>query len=304
MQVNVDDLRKVKGVGDKTIARIKQELSLKNKKSIEAKDFTPTKYKNVQLYLGDCLEVMDYLIKKQIKVDAIIADPPYGVTNCKWDTVIPFKEMWQRLKRLRKDTTPIVLFGNEPFSSTLRTSNIWEYKYDWIWAKSNPSNIALANKQPMRYHEVISVFYKEQCTYNKQMIKRESPRIKQAQANDYVFHNSQSEQTSLKYIEVNSSDYDANLKNPSTILEFNSLRPNAKEFVNHPTQKPVKLVEHLIKTYTNKGDTVLDFTMGSGTTGVAAVLNKRKFIGIELDKEYFRISTDRIEKVLEEENDV
>lgn len=251
-------------------------------------------YKNekygIKLYNGDCLEVMDRLIENGVKVDAIITDPPYGTTACKWDSVIPFDEMWKRLNSLRDDSTPIILFNQEPFGSMLRISNIKEYKYDWIWEKSNPSNIALVNKQPMRYHELISVFYKKQCKYNKQMIIRESPRIKQAQDSDYVFHNSQSEQTRLKYIEVNSNKYDKDLKNPSTILKFNSLRPNAKEFVKHPTQKPTALMEYLIKTYTNDGDTVLDFTMGSGTTGVACVNTNRKFIGIELDENYFNIA--------------
>ena len=121
----------------------------------------------IKLFQGDCLEVMDELISKNIKFNAIITDPPYGTTQCKWDSIIPFDEMWTRLKQLRKDKTPIVLFGSEPFSSTLRMSNIKEYKYDWVWEKSNPSNIALANKQPMRYHELISVFYKSQSLYNK-----------------------------------------------------------------------------------------------------------------------------------------
>ena len=246
----------------------------------------------INLMLGDCLERM-----KEIpdgSVDMVLTDPPYGTTACKWDSVIPFEPMWEQLNRIIKPNGAIVLFGSEPFSSSLRMSNIKNYKYDWIWEKSNPSNIALANKQPMRYHELISVFYKKQCKYNKQMIPRESLRIKQHQSSGYIFHNSQSEQTGLKYIEVNSNRYDKDLKNPSTILKFNSLRPNAKEFVKHPTQKPVALMEYLIKTYTNENETVLDFTMGSGTTGVACMNTGRKFIGIELDDNYFEIATKRI----------
>jgi site-specific DNA-methyltransferase (adenine-specific) len=208
--------------------------------------------------------------------------------------------MWERINKLSNDNTPTILFCQEPFGSTLRASNIKNYKYDWIWEKSNPSNIALANKQPMRYHELVSVFYKKQPTYNKQMIVRDSPRIKQAQDSNYVFHNSQSEQTALKYIEVDSNKYDKDFKNPSTILKFNSLRPNAKEFVKHPTQKPVALLEYLIKTYTNKGDTVLDFTMGSGSTGVACLNTNRNFIGIELDETYFNLATERIKNNMKE----
>ena len=160
--------------------------------------------------------------------------------------------------------------------------------------KSNPSNIGNANRQPLSYHEVISVFYKKQCKYNKQMIPRESKRIEQAHKTGYVFHNSTSEQNALGYIEVNSSKYSANFKNPSTILKFNSLRPNSKEFVKHPTQKPVALLEYLIKTYTNEDELVLDFTMGSGSTGVACINTNRKFIGIELDEKYFNIAVGRM----------
>jgi site-specific DNA-methyltransferase (adenine-specific) len=243
---------------------------------------------------GDCLELMKNIPDKSI--DMILCDLPYGTTACKWDTVIPFEPLWEQYERVIKDNGAIVLFGQEPFSSYLRLSNINLYKYDWIWEKSNPSNIALANKQPMRYHELISVFYKKQPTYNKQMIKRESPRIKQAHENNYVFHNSQSEQTSLQYIEVDSKKYDADLKNPSTILKFNSLRPNAKEFVKHPTQKPVALLEYLIKTYTNENETVLDNCMGSGSTCVAAINTNRHYIGFELDPEYFEIAQKRIEE--------
>jgi site-specific DNA-methyltransferase (adenine-specific) len=248
----------------------------------------------VRLIHGDCLEAMAQLVAEGVKVDAIITDPPYGTTACKWDSVIPFDKMWTLLNALIKPKGAIVLFGSEPFSSALRMSNIKNYKYDWIWEKSNPSNIALANKQPMKYHEIISIFCNESTNYYKQMIPRNDRTMANAKKRGYVFHNSGSDQTGLKYIEVHSDRYDADVKNPSTILKFNSLRPNAKEFVNHPTQKPVALMEYLIKTYTLKGETVLDFTMGSGSTGVACKNTNRDFIGIELDDKYFDIATRRI----------
>ena len=255
---------------------------------------------NYKLYKGDCLEVMDGLISLGVKFDAIICDPPYGKLNknkTKWDNPISYKEMWDRLNKLIKSNGAIALFGTEPFSSELRMSNIPMYKYDWVWEKSNPSNIGNANRQPMKYHENISVFYKGQCTYNKQMIPRESKRIAQAHKNNYTFHNSMSEQNMLGYIEVESKKYDANFKNPSTILKFNSLRPNSKEFVGHSTQKPVALMEYLVKTYTNEGDLILDFTCGSGSTGVACLNTGRRFVGVELDEKYFNIAKERLESV-------
>lgn len=247
-----------------------------------------------KIYNEDCLEGMKRIDDKSI--DMILCDLPYGTTACKWDNIIPFEPLWEQYERVIKDNGAIVLFGQEPFSSNLRISNVKLYKYDWVWEKSNPSNIALANKQPMKYHELISVFYRKQPIYNKQMIIRESPRIKQAHKNNYIFHNSESEQTTLKYIEVYSIKYDADLKNPSTILKFNSLRPNAKEFVKHPTQKPVALCEYLIKTYTNEGELILDNCMGSGTTAIACINTNRNYIGFELDQTYFNLANERIEK--------
>ena len=249
-----------------------------------------------KIYNEDCLEGMKKIDDKSI--DMILCDLPYGTTACKWDTIIPFKPLWEQYERIIKNNGAMVLFGQEPFSSYLRLSNIDDYKYDWVWEKSNPSNIAQANKQPMRYHELISVFYKKQSTYNKQMIPRDSPRIKQAQKNDYVFHNSQSEQTALGYIEVDSKKYSADWKNPSTLLKFNSLRPNSKEFVKHPTQKPVALFEYLIKTYTNENETVLDNCIGSGSTAIACINTNRNFIGFEKDTVYCDLANKRIENAL------
>ena len=247
----------------------------------------------IELIQGECLEKMKDIPDGSI--DVILCDLPYGTTACKWDVVIPFDRLWEQYKRIIKDRGAIVLFGSEPFSSYLRMSNIKQYKYDWIWEKSNPSNIALANKQPMKYHETISVFCNGSTYYYKQMIPRLDRTMASAKKRGYVFHNSGSDQTGLKYIEVSSDKYDADLKNPSTILKFNSLRPNAKEFVKHPTQKTVALLEYLIKTYTLEGETVLDNCMGSGSTGVACINTNRNYICIEKDEKYFEIGKNRIE---------
>jgi site-specific DNA-methyltransferase (adenine-specific) len=238
---------------------------------------------NIQLFLGDCLEVMDKLIEQGVKVDAVITDPPYGTTKCKWDSIIPFDEMWKRLKLLRNDNTPIVLFGSEPFSSALRMSNTKEYKYDWIWEKSKATNFLNAKKQPLRAYEAISVFYKQQCKYNPQMVELENPiTIKRTQNLDNI-------SITNKFNTIPQSNYTHS--HPKNILKFNN------EMFLHPTQKPVALLEYLIKTYTNEGDLVLDFTAGSFSTGVACVNTNRKFIGIELDENYFEIGKNRINQL-------
>ena len=236
----------------------------------------------IQLFNGDCLEIMDKLIADGVKVDAIITDPPYGTTACKWDNVIPFDEMWKRLKLLRKENSPIVLFGSEPFSSYLRISNIKEYKYDWIWNKFKAGNIFLANYQPMKIHEIISVFGKGNITYNP--IKEIRDKIK-------ISKNYGTGATMGGNYEKEEKVYIYEDKNPVSIIEISNANQKGKL---HPTQKPVALMEYLIKTYTNQGDTVLDFCMGSGTTGVACKKLNRNFIGIELDKKYFDIAEKRI----------
>ena len=236
----------------------------------------------IQLFNGDCLEIMNKLIADGVKVDAVITDPPYGTTACKWDSVIPFDEMWKRLKALRKDNTPIVLFGSEPFSTYLRMSNIKEFKYDWIWNKFKAGNIFLANYQPMKIHEIISVFGKDNITYNP--IKEIRDKIK-------ISKNYGTGATMGGNYEKEEKVYIYKDKNPVSIIEISNARQKGK---SHPTQKPLDLMEYLVKTYTNEGDTVLDFTMGSGTTGVACKNLNRNFIGIELDKKYFDIAEKRI----------
>ena len=196
--------------------------------------------------------------------------------------MIPFDEMWKRLKALRKDNTPIVLFGSEPFSTYLRMSNIKEFKYDWIWNKFKAGNIFLANYQPMKIHEIISVFGKGNITYNP--IKEIRDKIK-------ISKNYGTGATMGGNYEKEEKVYIYKDKNPVSIIEISNARQKGK---SHPTQKPLDLMEYLVKTYTNEGDTVLDFTMGSGTTGVACKKLNRNFIGIELDKKYFDIAEKRI----------
>ena len=300
MEISLEELRNVKGIGPKTIERVKEHLIKLGELEDYRSEYNPDIHIEEGLYQGDCLDLMSGIPDKS--VDMILADLPYGTTACSWDIIIPFEPLWGQYERIIKDNGAIALFGSEPFSTKLRMSNLDWYKYDWIWEKSNPSNIALANKQPLRYHEIISVFYKKQVVYNKQMIPRESEAMRRAQKNNYVFKNAQSEQTSLKYIEVDSGKYDANYKNPSSVLKFNSLRPNSKEFVNHPTQKPVALLEYLIKTYTNEGDLVLDNVMGSGSTGVACKNLNRRFIGMELQEEYYKLAINRVNKHIIDHN--
>lgn len=209
---------------------------------------------NIKLYHGSCLDIMPKLIRAGIKIDAVITDPPYGTTACKWDSVIPFDAMWLRLNKLIKDNGAIVLFGSEPFSSALRMSNIKMYKYDWIWEKTRPSNPMLAKKQPLRYSELMSIFYSKQCNYYP--IKTKGSKN---HGTTIGKHFNKITQTNSIYSENTKA-----MKYPKNIIKFN----NDINTV-HPTQKPVALMEYLIKTYTKVGETVLDFTMGSGTTGVA-----------------------------------
>jgi len=238
----------------------------------------------IKLILGDCLEEMPKL--EAGSVDAIIADIPYGTTACKWDIVIPFAPMWKQLKRIVKPNGAIVLFGSEPFSSALRMSNIKNYKYDWVWKKTRPTGFANAKKRPLKLTENIIIFNAHYLYYIPQgLIKI-----------DKVMRNSRSTggDTTGKF--NYGKQYIQEFTNyPNEILEF-SLDEKSK---THPTQKPVALMEYLIKTYTNEGETVLDFAFGSGTTGVACGNLNRKFIGIELSEEYFEIAEKRIQKAYE-----
>ena len=232
---------------------------------------------------GDCLERMKEIPDKSI--DMVLTDPPYGTTACKWDNVIPFAPMWDELKRITKDNGAICLFGSEPFSSQLRMSNLKMFKYDWIWKKNAGSNFAQVKNQPMKEHELISIFSFNKNNYYPQM--QERAESGKSRVKTVVKYKTNAEVYNMKNNDIIES-LRPELRFPSSIQKFN------RERGLHPTQKPVPLLEYLIKTYTLENETVLDFTMGSGSTGVACKNLKRNFIGIEKDKEYFRIAKQRI----------
>ena len=237
---------------------------------------------NTILGHGDCLELMKQIPEGSI--DMVLTDPPYGTTACKWDSIIPFEPMWAELKRIIKPNGAIVLFGSEPFSSALRMSNIKQYKYDWVWDKKKSGNIFLAKHQPMKTFENILIFSKEKHHYFPIMKPREKiKKSKNYGTGEAIGGNRAAEDKVYTYKE----------KYPIAILEFSNASQKGKV---HPTQKPVALLEYLIKTYTQENETVLDFTMGSGSTGVAAKNTNRKFIGIELDQNYFEIAKKRIQE--------
>ena len=244
------------------------------------KDIITETYK---LLHGDCLERM-----KEIpdgSVDLILTDPPFGTTNCRWDSVIPFEPMWEQLKRIIKPNGAIVLFGSEPFSSALRMSNIKQYKYDWVWEKSKATGFLNSKKQPLRSHEIISVFYDKQPNYNPQMQLSEpyNKGVRKQQTEDDVYG-------SFNQVEVKN---DTGLRHPRSVQYFKTAE---HEGGFHKSQKPVALLEYLIKTYTNENETVLDFTFGSCSTGIACLNTNRKFIGIELDDNYFDIGANRMKE--------
>lgn len=241
----------------------------------------------MQLMHGDCLELMKDI--PDGSVDMILCDLPYGTTACKWDTVIPFATLWEQYKRVAKRNAAIVLFGAEPFSSMLRVSNMKCFKYDWLWEKDKATGHLNAKKQPMRNIEAISVFYTQQCTYNPQFYLKELKNIRPSttkRTNSDVYGDIMAD--SVRGIPITMGYPKQTLRFPSQfgggIASF------------HPTQKPVALMEYLIRTYTNEGETVLDNCMGSGTTGVACVNTGRSFIGIEQDDKYFDIARQRIEE--------
>ncbi len=239
-----------------------------------------------KLLQGNCLEKMKDI--PDGSVDMVLTDPPYGTTACKWDSIIPLVPMWQRLKQVIKSNGAIIMTASQPFTTNLINSNRLWFRYELIWQKERGQNFIQAKRQPLKSHENILVFYNKQPVYNPQMDDAPKENIRKPQ-----YHTSHKTEV-YRINKMPSHDYDMTKRYPKSVLFFKSGRARDKI---HPTQKPVALMEYLIKTYTNEGETVLDFAMGSGTTGVACGNLNRNFIGIELDETYFEMANKRIKKV-------
>ena len=246
----------------------------------------------IDLRLGDCLEVMKGI--EAGSIDAIITDPPYGTTACKWDSVIPFDLMWEQLNRIIKPNGAIVLFGSQPFTSALLMSNVKNFRHQWQWVKTKPTGAFSAKYMPMKANEDILVFGLNKVNYYPIMVKRTEAEFKASyRKNDSKSwgNNIQGHKDNLIIRKPKEEQW---YKYPTNIL--NIKKDTKRNGKGHPTQKPVALMEYLIKTYTNESETVLDFTMGSGSTGVACVNTNRNFIGIEMDNKYFNIAEQRIKE--------
>ena len=260
---------------------------------------------NIKLYKGDCLEIMDKLIRQGIEVDAIITDPPYGTTACKWDSVIPLDKMWERLNKLIKFNGAMCLFSSQPFTTQLCYSNLPNLKYCWYWEKSKPNGFQHSKNKPMKAIEEICVFSNAPMGHKTQLGDKRMKYNPQGivSIGEKVVKNCSHSGNTMGGENGKSSrpnqvgrKYEAFTGFPSDILKYNNI--TGKQCI-HPTQKPVELLEYLIKTYTNENEMVLDFTMGSGSTGVACVNTNRKFIGIELDDTYFEIAENRIQEAID-----
>jgi site-specific DNA-methyltransferase (adenine-specific) len=238
---------------------------------------------NIELIQGDCLEKMKDI--KEGSIDMILCDLPYGTTRNKWDSVIDLPSLWEQYNRVLKIDGACVLFCAQPFTSVLIASNLDAFKYDWCWRKEKGTGHLNAKKQPLRDKEDIAVFYRKQCTYNPQMTKGTPYKNKAGKD-----HSKSSSMTDSYGAYTNFRNENTGFRYPKQIIEFNTVDRDTL----HPTQKPVPLLEYMIKTYTNEGDTVLDNCMGSGSTGVACKNLNRNFIGIELDEHYFSISVERM----------
>jgi len=238
--------------------------------------------KRNKTYLGDCLELMPKHIEDK-SVDMIFCDLPYGTTACKWDTIIPFDKLWSEYERVIKDNGAIVLFASQPFTSNLIMSNPKLFRYEWIWEKTLFSNFALVKKQPAKLHENICVFYKKQPTYNPKMIEGKPYTDKVRGRTMGVMGDAIGQKKAI----VNKGT-----RYPSTVQKYS----NGNNKNVHPTQKPLDLIEYMIKTYTNEGDLILDNTCGSGTTGVGAKNLNRNYIMMEQDPKYYEIACKRVQE--------
>lgn len=241
----------------------------------------------INLMKGDCLDRMKEI--EDGSVDLVLTDPPYGTTACRWDSVIPFEPMWLNVWRVLKPNGVAVFTASQPFTSSLVMSNPDKFKYTWVWEKGAATGHLNAKKQPMRAHEDVVVFCGGTPPYNPIKTTGHIRKTSIKRKDDGDVYGCQS---------FNSISYDATDRYPRSVVKLSSDKQTCKL---HPTQKPVALMEYLIRTYTNEGETVLDFTMGSGTTGVACIKTNRKFIGIERDETYFNIAKDRIDSAIEEE---
>ena len=256
----------------------------------------------IDLKCGDCLEIMKQIPDKSI--DLILADLPYGTTKCKFDRVISFDPLWEHYRRVIKEHGAILLFSQQPFTTDLIQSNRKMFRYEIIWHKTLPTGFLNAKKMPMRYHENICVFYKHLPTYNPQMrtVKRKDmgrERLNSGKAEQYGEFRKDNwkwTETGKRYpSDVMEYDIPENFDDVVQFSNWNgALFGNTDRTINHPTAKPVDMLEYLIKTYTNVGDAVLDNCMGSGSTGVACLNTGRNFIGIEIDPNYFNIAKERI----------
>lgn len=234
------------------------------------------------LLLGECLSEMTKL--QDNSVDMVLTDLPYGTTACKWDTIIDLSKMWEQLYRICKADSAMLFTAQQPFTTTLAASNLRHFRYEWIWEKPQGTNPMNAKVMPLKSHENILVFYQSKPTYNPQMEK----------GTPYTGFSSDTAKIGEVYGKAKSvhRDNPEGTRYPKTVLRYR------QEKGHHPTQKPVPLMEYLIRTYTNEGDTVLDITMGSGTTGVACVNTNREFIGIESDEGYYTTAKDRIKHAI------
>lgn len=254
----------------------------------------PETFGRITLYNADCMDVMPTIADKS--VDAIICDLPYGMTSCSWDNIIPFEPMWSEFSRICKGA--IVLFATEPFTSALIASNYDAFKEKLTWVKHRPSNFGNAKIRHLKYSEDIVVFANGRYTFNPQYTERKSDRVRQAQkgnSKQWRAHRTEDVSFQTLYPPQEWTKFDADRKLQGNVITIPGVVSNSKEKVNHPTQKPVALLEYLIKAYTNDGDWVLDCTMGSGSTLVACANKGRRGIGIELNEEYYKIAVRRVE---------
>jgi len=235
----------------------------------------------VNLFLGDCLELLPTLGESSI--DMLLVDLPYGTTACKWDSVIPLEPLWAEFNRVCKENAAMVFTAAQPFTTMLAASNLRHFRYEWIWEKPQGTNPMNAKVMPLKSHENVLVFYRKKPTYNPQMWY----------STPYGGFSSETSKIGEVYGSAKSKHRDnpEGSRYPKTVLRFK------QEKGLHPTQKPVEMMEYLIRTYSNKGETILDCTMGSGTTGVACVNTGRNFVGMESNGEYFTLAKERIEKV-------